>query len=456
MTPAPAVQSRAAATDPAGDRTTSRTRLYLGLFLVGLAANLLSSHSHRVGLPVSPDRILLPLAVVLLWLDPGRPRARWGVVPALMAVFIGWTVISMVWHGNVLNSSPLFALLDRTVMPFLMFLLGPLIFTTTERRDLLLKSLTIMGLYLGITAILEQWAPQVVFPRYIVDPQVGMHFGRSRGPFAGAEAMAMALAVCAGAALLLRSRRAPRWSALSLIVAGLCMFGVVLTTTRSVWVGVAAGVLVALVLSPELRRWIPAMGIAAAAGAAGVIFLLPSLRDSILERSLTAGPIYDRLSSNAAALRVLEDLPLTGIGWRRFYPHGGEWARQSDEFPLNNAVIEVHNVVLSRAVELGLPAVLVFLLIIILGPVRSALPAAPLPGHPDLPGWRVLSGYVVSVWLVAGLFGPLSNPFPNYSVWLIAGVASLALLYGPHGESQSQQRARRRGAHRRSDPSRLP
>lgn len=434
----------------------SRTPPYVVLFILGLVANMLSSHSHRLGIPLSPDRILIPLAILLFLLDPRRSKVRWGPVSVLMATFVAWTLVSMIWHGNVLSSSPLFALLDRTIMPFLMFLLGPVIFRDTRSRDLLLKALTVVGLYLGLTAILEQWAPHFVFPQYIVDPNVGIHFGRPRGPFASAEAMAMALAVCAGAALLLKSRNLPRWSALPLVVTLLCFFGVVLTTTRSVWIGVFAGVVVALILSPTLRRWIPAMAAGAVVGFIGVVLYLPSLWDNILERSTTSGPIFDRLSSNAAALRVLEDLPLTGIGWRRFYPHGSDWARQSDSFPLNNAVIEVHNVILSRAVELGLPAMIVFILIIVLGPVRAALPAPPVTGQPDLSGWRVLSGYVVAVWLVAGMFGPLSPPFPNYSVWLIAGVASYALVHRAAEGQAAHRVARRPGAHRPSDSARLP
>lgn len=433
---------------PAVER--GRLPVYVVLFVLALVANIFSGHSHRLGLPISLDRVLLPLALILLWRDPRRPRARWGAVGVLMAVFVVWILISMIWHGNLLSTSMLFALLDRVIGPFLMFLVGSLVFSSTERRDLLLKALTLVGLCLGVVAALEQWAPQLVFPSYIVNPEVGIHPGRSRGPFVDAEAMSMALATCAGAAILLVSRKLRRWTALGGVVAALCMFGVVLTTTRSVWVGVAAGVLVALVLSPSLRRWIPAMVAAAAAGTVGILVALPSLRETITERSTSAGPIYDRLASNAGALRVLEDLPLTGVGWRRFYPHGSEWARQSDAFPMNNAVIEVHNVVLSRAVELGIPAVIVFLLIILLGPMRSALPMEAVQGHPDLPAWRVLSGYAMTVWLVAGLFGPLGNPFPNYSVWLIAGVASYALICRPTGSppQQPEVRARHRG-HRR-------
>lgn len=408
-----------------------RMPLYVILFCLGLMANLFSSHSQRLGVPVSPDRALIPLALLLLAFDRHRPRGRWGLVGALMVALVSWTLVSMSWYGNLLSPTHVFALLDRMLIPLLLFLAGPLLFSDTARRDVLLKTLVLMGLYLGVTGVLEIVAPQLVFPRYIMDPQVGLHFGRARGPFAGAEAMAISAAVCAGAGVLLASRKLPRWQVLGLVVAIIDIFVVVLTTTRSAWVGVFAGLLVALVLSPRLRRFIPAMAGMGAAGAALVLIFMPSLVESIFERSRTAGPIYDRLSSNAAAMRMLSERPLTGIGWRRFWPDGAEWARQSDSFPMNNAVIEVHNVILSRAAELGLPAATVFIAIILLGPVRAALPARTAASDSDLIGWRVLCGYVVTVWLVAGLFGPVSNPFPNYSVWLIAGVAGAGFLTWP-------------------------
>ncbi|MFK5690596.1 O-antigen ligase family protein [Ornithinimicrobium sp. LYQ92] len=396
--------------------------VYVWLFLLGVASNVLSGHSHRLFLPISPDRVLIPLAIVLLLRDPTRPRLRPGLVHALMVAFVLWTVVSMIWHGNLLESVHLYALLDRTVLPFLMFVLAPLIFTDVARRDLLLKMLTVLGLYLAVTAVLEIVAPQLVFPRYIMDEEVGLHFGRARGPFAGAEAMAMALAVTAGAAGLLATRRLRRWTSLGALVMLLSLFGVVLTTTRSVWVGLAVALVVLLVLVPTLRSWIPAMAGAGMLGLGAVALLMPSLVEDITERSASAGPIYDRLSSNAAALRLLGEMPLTGIGWRRFYPDGAEWARQSDSFPMNNATIEVHNVILSRGAELGIPAMLVFVAIIVLGPVRWALARLPVDAAPDLRGWSVLSAVIVTVWLVAGSFGPMSNPFPNYAVWLIAGI----------------------------------
>lgn len=398
--------------------------LYVWLFCLGILANIFNGHSDRLGLPISPDRILLPLALLLMLRDPARPRLRFGLLQVLVALFVTWTVLSMIWYDLLSDSVAVYALLDRTTLPLVFLLVGPVIFCNQRRRDMLLKTLTLTGLYLGVTGVLEMVAPQLVWPRYIVDPSVGLHFGRARGPFAGAEGMGMALLLCAGAASLLIARRLLTWTSVAVVTVVLDVVGMGLAMTRSVWIAAAVALLVAVVLAPYLRRLLPVI---VAAGVAVVLLLpsyFPALSETFANRASASNPVYDRLSSNMGALRVIEDLPLTGIGWRRFYPHGGEWARQSDTLPMGEAVIEVHNVLLSRAAELGIPAAFVLLLILLLGPLRATLRRAPRgEQHADLPGWKVLAGAMLAAWVTAGLFGPMANPFPNYLTFLFGGVA---------------------------------
>ena len=102
------------------------------------------------------------------------------------------------------------------------------------------------------------------------------------------------------------------------------------------------------------------------------------------------------------------------------YPDGADWFRISDDFALNNVVIEIHNVVLSRAAELGIPAAVVFLGIWLFGPLRLVV----TPARGDLFGWRALGLAAFTTWAVAGLMGPMALPFPNYVAWLLAGVAT--------------------------------
>lgn len=399
--------------------------LYLWVLLAGLAANMFSGNSHYLGVPLSPDRVLVPLAIVLLLMDTGRPPLRWGAVHTLMAVFVGWTLWSMASFGNLTDTVSLFALLDRTLIPFILFATAPWFFDTAARRDLLLKFLTLIGLGLGVLAVLEIAAPQLVWPSYIVNPDVGMHVGRARGPFVAGDAMGMAVLISGFAALLLATRTRGHWRQLALVVFPLSIVATGLSLTRSVWLGAVVALIVGAALIPRLRARLLSAVTVTAGVVVGVILAVPSLREATVERLGQAGPIYDRLGSAQAAVGVLSDHPLTGIGWRRFYPHGADWVRQSDLFPMNHVVIEIHNVLLSRAAELGLPAAAVLVLIMVMGPGRSLFQRS---SEPELMRWGVFAAAAFTLWFVTGLASPMAIPYPNNVTWLVAGVAAYPWL----------------------------
>ncbi len=395
------------------------------LLLAGIAADLLNGASGYLGLPISPDRVLIPLALLLMACDGRRTtRLSPGRLHLLIALLVLWTAASAAYYGNLANSVAIFALLDRMAMPFVLFLTAPWFFDVRRHRELLLAVLTAIGLYLGVTAICEIFAPSLVIPRYIMNPQIGLQFGKARGPFVASEAMGLACAVCAFSAAL-RATRTAGWRRLAATAAVFLGFvGTALSLTRSTWVGVGAGLVALFVLSAWLRRWILAAVGAVGLGTSLTLILIPAIGDALTRRFESQYSLYDRLGSNEAALALLADRPLTGIGWRRFFPYGSDWFRQSDAYPMNNVVIEIHNVLLSRAVELGIPAVLVLLTIWVLGPMRTML----RPATGEAEHWRLLTAATFTAWVVTGFFGPLALPFPTYCVWLIAGVASMSHL----------------------------
>lgn len=419
--------------EPPGEGATlgswlAATPLHVWLLLLGLTSSMFSGWSGHLGLPISLDRLFFPVALVLLFLDGTRRRQRTTAVHWLMLAFVTWIVVDMVLRGTVTSPVALFALADRVVLPFLMFLAAPLAFSTPFRRSLLLAWLTVIGGYLGVTAVLETFAPALVVPSYITDPHLGDHPERAGGPMQAGDAMGVSCLTLAAVATVfaLQTRGAVRVVAIA--VAFLDLFAVVLSQTRAVWLAALVAVVAVFVLVPAARRWIPAAIAAGALGAAAVVLALPSLVDQLTGRFEEKGPVYDRLGSNDSAFAVLRDLPLTGIGWRRFFPHGSEWFRQSDAYPTNAVVLEVHNVILSRAAELGLIAAAIFVLILVLGPGRPLwtpprMPGAPLGSHAHK-SWRVLGSIAFIGWFVAGLLGPLAIPFPTLLTFLVCGVAT--------------------------------
>src|SRR3712207_5287361 len=156
-----------------------------------LCLSIFSSHWSDMGVPVPVDRlvILAGCALVLwrLWLErrtPGLPTIRLEPVHLLLAAAFTWALGSAIWAENLGDRLSNFALLDSFgLVPFLLFVLGPVAFYWSRQRRIFTGLLIVTGAYLGVTGLLETIGLEaLVFPRYINDPSIGLHFGRARGP----------------------------------------------------------------------------------------------------------------------------------------------------------------------------------------------------------------------------------------------------------------------------------
>lgn len=414
------------------DSTGPARPAYLWCLLGVIVSNIFSGHWSAFHLPVGLDRMFFGLGMVLLILDPWawrRTGLRLRPVHVAMFALLTIATVSAAGHSTLFNSYGLFALLDRLIVPFLLFCVAPVVFCTPARRDLLLKTLTLLGLYLGFTALMETlhvWS--LVFPRYISDPGVGIQFGRARGPFVASEAMGMACSACAFAAAAGVVRFRGLWRAVSVLVVVLAAAGALESLTRSVWVGTVLGIVVAMVGSKGTRKFLPAVLAVVAVAVVALLAYVPGLSDSVDQRAGTTRSVMDRQNTNAAAVRVVEAHPLTGVGWVKFIDVSPDWVRQADDYPITNVTIEVHNVVLGRAAELGIPGAAAFVLAILLGPVRAVFQTRYSPGQPDLLAWRSISTAMTAVWLVTIMLSPTPYPLPNTLVWMLAGVALIPYL----------------------------
>jgi putative inorganic carbon (HCO3(-)) transporter len=420
--PAP-VEAPAAARD--------RPPAYLVLFLASIVADMVSGNSKLLHFPIPPQRILLAGAILLLVLDvrPWRTR-RLLVRPVLVValVFVAWLLWSASVAGTLTTSFGLFAMVDRLLVPMAAFSFAPVLFTSRRDRQLLLKVLTLMGLYLGITAVFETFGPHaLVFPRYINDPNIGIQYGRARGPFVESEDDGLVMSACGFAAALLAWQVPGRWRRTGVCTVAACALGILLTLTRSNWIGAALATVLAFGAVPRLRRWLPAGIIGGVVGVAALLAFIPSLDAKVTGRATTQRSVWDRYNTDDAALRIISQHPLTGVGWERFIVVSADYVRQARTYPINNIGIEVHNVFLGRAAELGLPGALLFVLTLLLGPVRAVF----RPAAGEFAGWRVAALGVVVTWTVCANLSPLPYSTANLLFWLVPGVALTPYLSEP-------------------------
>jgi putative inorganic carbon (hco3(-)) transporter len=407
------------------EQTTGRPPAYVLLFLGGLVLSMFSGNSKALGLPVAPDRVLFGLSLLLLASRgqlAGVARGRGGLA-ALMAATATWVVGSALAAGTLFTNYGLFALIDRILLPFAFFLLAGVVFSDVRSRNLLLRVLVLVGLYLGLTAFFEMVGPHsLVVPAYIMDPDAGILFGRARGPFLASDADGLVMVASLAAAVLGWVRWRGIWRSIAAVACLACSLGALLTLTRSIWLGAALGLTLAGLAAPRLRRWLPLVLVTLAAGVVVALGTLPGLHEDATSRATTSRSLQDRVNTNSAALRIVGERPLTGVGWVRFIDVTEDYVRQSDEIPLTHIHIEVHNVILGRAAELGLPGAALWVLCLLAGPVAAAV--RPLSGPPDVEEWRLILLAALTCWLVAIMVSPVPYPLPNYLVWLLGGLVA--------------------------------
>ncbi len=393
---------------------------------LGVAAMIFNSNWDFVPSPLPLDRILIAVGLLSLLLRArstddilgGRPQAiHW--ILALLALY-GFS--SAVLSGSFGEPDARFGLLDRFgIVPFILFAVAPAAFATRRQRRVLLGTLTATGAYLAYTSIFGHIGPtSLVWPDYIVDPNVGIHSDRARGPFVEAGANGLALFECGVAAAVLAIDCADRWvrRACVLVVIG-CAVSIELTLTRSIWISSAAALAIAMLAARETRRYF----IPAAAGAIvlvlAILAFVPGFAGDASDRENDKQPIWDRKNANSAAVRMIEAKPLLGFGWFSFATENYPYQRIAEAYPITRRNINEHNVFLSNAVELGLPAALLWtgaLLTVLLSGALSRR------GPPDLRPWRIGMVAIGVQWLIVANFVPLGYAFANSFIWLWAGI----------------------------------
>jgi putative inorganic carbon (HCO3(-)) transporter len=387
----------------------------------GLVLSVCSGHFGSLGSPIGIDRVVLVAgiaAVIVRETRSASPRLRVRPIDLLLAAIATFAVISAAFAGTLRSNEPFFALLDYLgIVPFLLFWTAPAAFGTPRQRQILLGTLVGLGLYLGVTALLETVGPSaLIWPRYILDPTVGLHIGRARGPFAEAAANGLAMFTCAVAACVALAGRPQRRVAPVAVVA-LCAAGIVFTLTRQVWLAAIAGTVLTLLARRELRIWLIPGAVAGLVGVLAIFLVVPGFTQRAETRLDDQRPVWDRLNSNAATLRMIGERPLLGFGWGTFPQRSGDYYRLAADRPLTT-VSKPHNVFLATGAELGalvLVAWVAALAIAVGGGLR-------LRGPPDLDRWRTGLIAVAVAWAVVANFTPMGYAFCHSVLWLWAGI----------------------------------
>lgn len=318
------------------------------LFLATLTAMLLRPpdvHFYAI------DRVAF---VLLLFAVAGRAvllRQKLFVFERATWPMLGLTLFALAsLAGQPFEQEAWSLLASKLIVPFAMFHIAGLIFTNEARlRQFEIFCLVVLA-YLTFTAIaFLSGAEALIFPRFILNPDLGIHADRARGPLLQAVANGVSLNLLGLIALHSYIRGKMRRTALAILLAGVPI-AILATLTRAVWLSFAGALLAIAFLfwSSRARRIFLTIPIIAAAALA-LLFSSQQLRSTLDDRLNEEGPVEFRQAVYAGGWEMFLERPLTGWGFHQM----------PDELPshvngYHEKVFYPHNTYLELLAEQGL------------------------------------------------------------------------------------------------------
>lgn len=389
----------------------------------------------RIGIVVLA--ILLAAMVVL-----GRVQLRmaWpvsGAILALLAYFFVSAAVSGFETRSVVTVH--YRLIGGYVFPFIVFVL--VLHSFRAEQDFRRMAIFFAGLavYLTFTGWCEHLGlRRLVFPSFINDPSVGIHWGRVRGPFVMSAGMGLALTFCFFSNLML-ARGLARGRRLIYLLNALMVPVIFWTKTRSVWLGFALGALIWIAYSR--RRVTRIVGVSVLVSL--VLLVAVINMDNFLGTERAKGgltdmePILMRVGLAQLTWEIFKVRPIFGVGFGHFRDFAPDFARDpsSTAFAFGATALE-HNNLLSILGETGLIGIALYTLAIFMLLLHSVRLFGKL--SPTGVGFinrdlLVLYWILAVIYFVDGSFRETTdNPFANSLFFGLSAVpVALNYLLGP-------------------------
>jgi len=386
----------------------------------------------KVLFTVTPDRLVfLLIASTFVWsLANGRVRSRpFGVIEVCMLLLAVLCTLS--WFTTRPDASlPRFkwltTLFNFIFLPFGIYLIAKNTRYYRAKATVVLRTITLIGVYLSLTGVLEHYEQNtLIWPKYIVDPTVGIQWGRARGPFLGSNPMGEWLIVVFLATCLLMLFGRTPWRLFLRALVPLTVASIYFTDTRGVWLSFAAVLAIASIRGGKFggqSRLVVFLILIAFVLGIGSKF---SLSESTLFTRRQNTVDY-RMSNYQTAINMGLANLVTGVGYGNF---GATWRDYfgNEERQLTNDLTDGnHNTYLGLFAELGVPGLFLYLALLA-GLTRECLTVRRHLGAKDdfERHFSLCALAVLTVAMIEALFGDLRfDPTLNTLLFLFLGITA--------------------------------
>lgn len=364
------------------------------------------------------DQIAFGLLVVLVGWRTLAMRERIPYVPWLTLPMFGLIVLAVFRALREPFDNQTWSMVaSKFVVPFVLMHLAVLVFRGRQERKRFTVFVLLALSYLVFIAIaFLASAKNLIFPQFILDPSIGNHVARARGPFLQAVANGVSLNVLGILALVLAAKH----RTVVLLLWLLLPFAVLATMTRTVWIAFAASTIAIAIRVGDtcLRRACVIAAMIGLAVALSVGMSNGSWINVVRDRTEELGPVQVRVSVYEAGWAMFQERPLRGWTANRMY---SELARRMEGYHMR--AFYIHNTYLSLLIEFGLPGLLLYGILLV-GLFRLA--RADLGDGVRQRGavsnlrkaWPILLG----VYLVNACFVDMVYQFVNGLMFTVAGM----------------------------------
>jgi len=292
----------------------------------------------NLGITMTPDRLAVGLLLLAYATRTADTRARPGsgtmaavMLEPLMLLFALVGTVSWLVSGADAGNDKfrwLTTLFSLSFLPTVSYFVARRLQYTRAMLKEILLFLAALGVYLSFTSVCEHYeATSLVFPKYILDPTVGIQFGRSRGPFLDTIGNGGMLLVSFLVFTCLSSSLTGFKRALTILLTLFVVPAIYFTETRMIWLGLAAVTAILLSLRTTMRRTAVIVGCATLIGfLSGIGGKFSPYENTLFARRQHT--VDNRIDNYEITWAMFKKNPVFGIGYGRFR---SEWSNYFDE-----------------------------------------------------------------------------------------------------------------------------
>jgi O-antigen ligase len=291
------------------------------------------------------------------------------ITEALMLILCGLAVFSVIRSRQDFMARGIldvFSLLFNTyISPFFIFLVAKDFINEEEKIRKLFILLSVILLYLSLTAIFEHFRIySLVFPKDILNPRLGINFGRARGPFLAASINGMVLGMLAILNFYMAMNSKMPQKFFFIVNIFLSIIAVFFTYTRASWLGIVISFTFMILINQRFRKYFGIIVLL------GIVFIAPLYAkiidvEKVISRINSKGPVDNRISLYHIYLDMIKKKPIVGIGFANFNNCVEEYSSaKATTDVITHENITIHDTFFGIFVELGGLGLIVFLSIL--------------------------------------------------------------------------------------------